>query len=154
MEPKNGANNNDEIKAQIMALEEVPDLLFPFFTAYKMYIDEQVRVYGFFRGNELIAVSAVIPDDPSRKDGFITYGLPIIYVFEVREDLRNKGIGKKCAEILVHDVIKEDSIQLSCTPYIAGFWEKLGFEIKFIDQTMYMHTMILEKENNLEKEKK
>ncbi len=143
----------EHITVQLIDPDEVSDLFFPFFTSYRMYIDENIKIYGFFLYDELIAVSAVIPNDPENKSGFITYGSPIIYVFEVRKDMQKRGYGKKCAELLVNNVIKEDSIQLSCTPFVAGFWQKVGFEIRGIDQTMYMHTMLLEKGKMLEKEK-
>jgi len=122
--------------------------VFPFFTSYKIFFDSQIKCYGFYYNGELVAVSAVIPEDADISEGFISVGCPIIYVFEVREDLRGKGLGRKCAELLINKVIEDDTIQLCCTPFVAPFWEKVGFELKFIDQSLYMHKMVLKKRKN------
>jgi len=76
----------------------------------------------------------------------MSVGCPIIYVFEVREDLRRKGVGQKCAQILTQNVIEDDTIQLCCSPFITPFWQKVGFNIQFLDQSLYMHKMVLKKE--------
>jgi hypothetical protein len=96
---------------------------------------------------ELIAVTAIIPSEEDVDGGFIAVGCPIIYVFEVREDKRRKGLGFECAQLLIRDVIEEDTVQLCCSPFVKPFWQKVGFEIMYFDQSLYMNKMILRKEN-------
>ena len=147
-------SNGIEIKVQIIDYEEVPAHLFPFFTSYRIFFDEQIKCYGFLLGEEIVAVAAVIPDEPEYEGGFISVGCPIIYVFEVREDSRRKGIGQRCAEILTQNVIVKDTIQLCCSPFVTPFWQKVGFEIQFLDQSLYMHKMVLRKTNQKIKDNK
>ncbi|MHA1867054.1 MAG: hypothetical protein ACTSVB_09040 [Candidatus Heimdallarchaeaceae archaeon] len=142
---------SEEIRVVLISVNDVSDVLFPFFTSYKISIDDSIQIYGFFLKDEMVAVSAVIPDDELNNGSFYTYGSPIIYVFEVREDKRGLGYGKKCAELLLEKVLENDTIILSCIPFVAGFWEKLGFELKFVDQSLYMHRMIFEKKTKKEK---
>jgi len=142
---------SEEIRVVLISVNDVSDVLFPFFTSYKISIDDSIQIYGFLLKDEIVAVSAVIPDDELDNGRFYTYGSPIIYVFEVREDKRGLGYGKKCAELLLKKVLENDTIILSCTPFVAGFWEKLGFELKFVDQSLYMHRMIFEKKTKKEK---
>ena len=144
---------SEEIKVVLIRVNDVSDMLFPFFTSYKFSIDVSIQIYGFFLEEEMIAVSAVIPDDDLNNGIFYTYGSPIIYVFEVREDKRGLGYGKKCAELLLEKVLEDDTVILSCNPFVAGFWEKLGFVLKFIDQSLYMHRMMFEKKEKKETEK-
>lgn len=156
MQNKDHPYSSANIKVQLIDVEEVPAEKFPFFTSYKLFFDRQVKVYGFYLNKELIVVSAVIPEDASFEEGFMSVGCPIIYVFEVRADLRGKGYGKKCAKILIDNVIDDDTIQLCCAPHVVPFWDKIGFNIQFIDQTLYMHKMVLKKEhkNNGNEEKR
>ena len=145
--------NIDEIKVQIIDYDDVPGHSFPFFTSYRMFFDEQIKCYGFMLKEEIVAVSAIIPDEPDHEGGFQSVGCPIIYVFEVREDLRRKGVGQKCAEILTKNVIEDDTIQLCCSPFVTPFWQKVGFDIQYLDQSLYMHKMVLKKEGKrMEKE--
>ncbi len=134
------------LKVQIIDYDEVPGHLFPFFVSYRMFFDEQIKCYGFFLKQDLVAVTAVIPDEPDYEGGFVSVGCPIIYVFEVREDMRRKGLGYKCAQVLINNVIEEDTIQLCCSPFVQPFWSKVGFEIMFFDQSLYMNKMVLKKE--------
>ncbi|MHA1686446.1 MAG: GNAT family N-acetyltransferase [Candidatus Heimdallarchaeaceae archaeon] len=143
-----------KLRIVLIDADDVPAEKFPFFISYKIFFDRQVKVYGFYENGELIAVTAIIPEDASFEEGFMSVGCPIIYVFEVREDLRGKGYGKKCAKLLVNNVISDDTIQLCCAPHVVPFWNKIGFKIQFIDQTLYMHKMILKKEDEKKKEKK
>jgi len=152
MSEENTDKNDKNLSVSIIDVDSVPAELFPFFTSYKIYFDSQINCYGFYYKNELVAVAAVIPEDADITEGFISVGCPIIYVFEVRADLRGKGLGKKCAQLLINKVIKDDTIQLCCTPFIAPFWEKVGFELRFIDQSLYMHKMVLKKKNKQKKE--
>ena len=135
-----------DVKVHIIDYDDVPSHQFPFFVSYRMFFDEQIKCYGFFVEDELVAVTAVIPDEPGYEGGFVPVGCPIIYVFEVREDMRRKGMGYKCAQELINNVIEEDTIQLCCSPFVQPFWSKVGFEITFFDQTLYMNKMILKKE--------
>lgn len=137
---------SENIKVQIIDYDDVPSHLFPFFTSYRMFFDEQIKCYGFMLNEDIVAVAAVIPDEPDYEGGFMSVGCPIIYVFEVREDLRRKGVGQKCAQILTQNVIEEDTIQLCCSPFVTQFWQKVGFNIQFLDQSLYMHKMVLKKE--------
>ncbi|MCG3216529.1 MAG: hypothetical protein KAS63_07385 [Candidatus Heimdallarchaeota archaeon] len=139
-------HKNGKIMVHLIDYEDVPSHSFPFFTSYRMFFDEQIRCYGFFQEEELVAVSAIIPDEPDFEGGFVSVGSPIIYVFEVRDDLRRKGIGYDCAQILINNVIEEDTIQLCCSPFVQPFWQKVGFEIVFFDQSLYMNKMVLKKE--------
>ncbi len=139
-------HNIEDIKVQIIDYDDVPAHSFPFFTSYRMFFDDQIKCYGFMMQEEIVAVSAVIPDEPSYEGGFISVGCPIIYIFEVREDLRRKGVGQKCAQILTQSVIEDDTIQLCCSPFVTPFWQKVGFDIQFLDQSLYMHKMVLKKE--------
>ena len=139
-------DSNKEINVQIIDYDDVPAHLFPFFTSYRMFFDEQIKCYGFIMQDEIVAVAAVIPDEPNYEGGFISVGCPIIYVFEVREDLRRQGVGQKCAQILTQNVIADDTIQLCCSPFVTPFWQKVGFNIQFLDQSLYMHKMVLKKE--------
>ncbi|MCG3222719.1 MAG: hypothetical protein H7641_15170, partial [Candidatus Heimdallarchaeota archaeon] len=50
------------------------------------------------------------------------------------------------AQLLIRDVIEEDTVQLCCSPFVKPFWEKVGFEIMYFDQSLYMNKMILRKE--------
>ena len=145
-----------KLRIVIIDADDVPAEKFPFFISYKIFFDRQIKVYGFYENGELIAVAAIIPEDASFEEGFMSVGCPIIYVFEVREDLRGKGYGKKCAKLLVNNVIDDDTIQLCCAPHVVPFWNKIGFKIQFIDQSLYMHKMILrkEKENNKKRNRK
>jgi len=136
----------DEIKVQIIDYDEVPSHLFPFFTSYRLFFDDQIKCYGFFQESQMVAVTAIIPDEPNYEGGFMSVGCPIIYVFEVREDLRRKGVGQKCAQLLVNNVIGDDTIQLCCSPFVTPFWQKIGFDIKYMDQSLYMHKMVLKKD--------
>ncbi|MHA1204904.1 MAG: hypothetical protein ACTSRR_11770 [Candidatus Heimdallarchaeaceae archaeon] len=140
----------EEINVVLIKVDDVSDMIFPFFTSYKLSINDSIQIYGFFLNEEMIAVSAVIPDSDLNNGSFYTYGSPIIYVFEVREDKRGLGYGKKCVELLIEKVLESDTVILSCTPFVAGFWEKLGFELKFIDQSLYMHRMMFEKKEKKE----
>ncbi|MCE7747701.1 MAG: GNAT family N-acetyltransferase [Candidatus Heimdallarchaeota archaeon] len=135
-----------DVKVHIIDYDDVPSHQFPFFVSYRMFFDEQIKCYGFFVEDELVAVTAVIPNEPGFEGGFVPVGCPIIYVFEVREDMRRKGMGYKCAQELINNVIEEDTIQLCCSPFVQPFWSKVGFEITFFDQTLYMNKMILKKE--------
>jgi GNAT superfamily N-acetyltransferase len=135
-----------DVRVHIIDYEDVPSHQFPFFVSYRMFFDEQIKCYGFFVEDELVAVTAVIPDEPGYEGGFVPVGCPIIYVFEVREDMRRKGMGYKCAQELINNVIEEDTIQLCCSPFVQPFWSKVGFEITFFDQSLYMNKMILKKE--------
>ncbi|MHA1397358.1 MAG: GNAT family N-acetyltransferase [Candidatus Heimdallarchaeaceae archaeon] len=142
-------NNNfdDEIKIGLIDYDDVPAHHFPFFSSYRMYFDESIRCYGFYLKEELVAVTAILPDDEAGvAGGFVSVGCPIIYVFEVREDLRRKGIGYKCAQLLINHVLKEDTIQLCCSPFIKPFWEKVGFSLVYFDQSLFMNKMVLKKE--------
>lgn len=141
------------IKIQIIDYDEVPSHLFPFFTSYRIFFDDQIKCYGFFQEQHMVAVTAIIPDEPDYEGGFISVGCPIIYVFEVREDLRRKGIGQICAQILVNNVIEDDTIQLCCSPFVTPFWQKIGFNIQYLDQSLYMHKMVLKKEEEETAEK-
>ena len=60
--------------------------------------------------------------------------------------MRRKGVGQKCAEVLTHNVIEDDTIQLCCSPFVTPFWQKVGFDIQYLDQSLYMHKMVLKKE--------
>jgi len=143
-------NNNeaksDEIKVHLIDFDDVPAHAFPFFTSYRMFFDEEIKCYGFFQKEEIVAVTAIIPDDPNSESLFMSVGCPIVYVFEVREDLRRKGIGQMSAEILIRDIIDSDTVQLCCSPFVTPFWQKIGFNISFFDQSLYMHRMVLKKE--------
>ena len=136
-----------KLKVHIIDYDEVPGDLFPFFVSYRMFFDEQIKCYGFFLEQDLVAVTAVIPDEPNYDGGFVSVGCPIIYVFEVREDMRRKGLGYECAQVLINNVIEEDTIQLCCSPFVQPFWSKVGFEILFFDQSLYMNKMVLKKED-------
>ena len=81
----------EKIIVNLIDYDDVPGHLFPFFTSYRMFFDEQIRCYGFFSEAELIAVTAIIPSEEDVEGGFISVGCPIIYVFEVREDKRRKA---------------------------------------------------------------
>jgi len=141
------------LTVNLIEYEDVPAHLFPFFTSYRIFFDEQIRCYGFFSEAELVAVTAIIPSEQEIEGGFISVGCPIIYVFEVREDKRRKGLGFECAKILINNVIEEDTVQLCCSPFVKPFWQKVGFEIMYFDQSLYMNKMILRKEKiNKEKE--
>ena len=140
----------EEIKVGLIDYEDVPGHLFPFFTSYRMFFDESIRCYGFYLEGELVAVTAIIPDEPNFEGGFVSVGSPIIYVFEVREEYRRQGLGYKCAQVLVNNVIEENTIQLCCSPFVKPFWEKVGFSMIYFDQSLYMNKMVLKKE--LEKE--
>ncbi|MHA1199631.1 MAG: hypothetical protein ACTSQF_09925 [Candidatus Heimdallarchaeaceae archaeon] len=142
----------EEINVQIIDYDEVPAYSFPFFTSYRMFFDDQIKCYGFVMENEIVAVAAIIPDEPDYEGGFMSVGCPIIYVFEVREDLRRKGVGQICAQILTQNVISDDTIQLCCSPFVTPFWQKVGFDIQFLDQSLYMHKMVLKKEGKEIKE--
>lgn len=135
-----------DVKVHIIDYDDVPSHQFPFFVSYRMFFDEQIKCYGFFVEAELVAVTAVIPNEPGYESGFASVGCPIIYVFEVREDMRRKGMGYKCAQELINNVIEEDTIQLCCSPFVEPFWSKVGFEITFFDQSLYMNKMVLKKE--------
>ena len=134
-----------DIKVHLIDYDDVPAHSFPFFTSYRMFFDEQIRCYGFYEDEDLVAVTAIIPEEQDFEGGFISVGCPIIYVFEVREDLRKKGIGYLCAQILIHNVIEGDTIQLCCSPFVRPFWQKVGFEIVYFDRSLYMNKMILKK---------
>jgi hypothetical protein len=136
----------DNLRVHIIDYDDVPGHQFPFFVSYRMFFDEQIKCYGFFLEQDLVAVTAVIPDEPDYEGGFVSVGCPIIYVFEVREDMRRKGLGYKCAQVLINNVIEEDTIQLCCSPFVQPFWSKVGFEIMFFDQSLYMNKMVLKKE--------
>ncbi len=138
-------NQVDKLTVNLIDYDDVPGHLFPFFTSYRMFFDEQIRCYGFFLEAELVAVTAIIPSEQDVEGGFISVGCPIIYVFEVREDKRRKGLGYDCAQLLIRDVIEEDTVQLCCSPFVKPFWEKVGFEIMYFDQSLYMNKMILRK---------
>lgn len=143
----------ERIRIQLIDVDDVPAQLFPFFTSYTLYFDSGVNLFGFYTSEELIAVTALITDDPERKDGFFTYGYPILYVFEVRKDLRNQGYGKICARMIIEELVDGDTVQLCCSAMVAPFWEKIGFELRFVDQSLYIHKMIFEriKKNKNEK---
>ena len=143
---------NDELKVHLIDFDDVPAHAFPFFTSYRMFFDEEIKCYGFFQGEEIVAVTAVIPDDPNSESTFMSVGCPIIYVFEVREDVRRKGFGQKSAEILVRDIITNDTVQLCCSPFVTPFWQKVGFDVAFFDQSLYMHRMVLKKEKRKKEE--
>ena len=142
----------EKIIVNLIDYDDVPGHLFPFFTSYRMFFDEQIRCYGFFSEAELIAVTAIIPSEEDVEGGFISVGCPIIYVFEVREDKRRKGLGFECAQFLIRDVIEEDTVQLCCSPFVKPFWEKVGFEIMYFDQSLYMNKMILRKDTEKNKD--
>ena len=141
-------SSNDDIMVQIIDYDEVPDSLFPFFTSYRIQFDPYIRCYGFFQASDLVAVAAVIPEESDFKGGFQSVGCPIIYVFEVRTDLQQKGLGTKCARILVNSTLSDNTIQLCCISSIVPFWSKIGFEVKSIDQTFNFNRMMLRKEEN------
>lgn len=141
-------SSNDDIMVQIIDYDEVPDSLFPFFTSYRIQFDPYIRCYGFFQASELVAVAAVIPEESDFQGGFQSVGCPIIYVFEVRTDLQQKGLGTKCARILVNSTLSDNTIQLCCISSIVPFWSKIGFEVKSIDQTFNFNRMMLRKEEN------
>ncbi len=143
-----GGSFYDDIMVQIIDYDEVPDSLFPFFTSYRIQFDPYIRCYGFFQASELVAVAAVIPEESDFQGGFQSVGCPIIYVFEVRTDLQQKGLGTKCARILVNSTLSDNTIQLCCISSIIPFWSKIGFEVKSIDQTFNFNRMILRKEEN------
>lgn len=145
-------SSNADIIVQIIDYDEVPDSLFPFFTSYRIQFDPYIRCYGFFQESELIAVAAVIPNESDFQGGFQSVGCPIIYVFEVRTDLQLKGMGTKCAKILVNNILNENTIQLCCISSIIPFWSKLGFEVRSFDQTFNYNKMILRKEEDREKD--
>ncbi|MBY8999776.1 MAG: GNAT family N-acetyltransferase [Candidatus Heimdallarchaeota archaeon] len=142
----------DELKVHLIDFDDVPAHSFPFFTSYRMFFDEEIKCYGFFHNEEIVAVAAVIPDDPNSESTFMSVGCPIIYVFEVREDVRRKGFGQISAEILVRDIIESDTVQLCCSPFVTPFWQKVGFNISFFDQSLYMHRMVLKKEKSVKEE--
>ncbi len=135
----------ERIRIKLIDVDDVPAQFFPFFTSYTIFFDSSVNLYGFYANKELIAVTALITDDPERKDGFLTYGYDIIYVFEVRQDLRNKGYGKICARMIIEELVDGDTVQLCCSAMVAPFWEKVGFELRFVDQSLYVHKMIFER---------
>ena len=104
---------------------------------FYLIISTSKNIFSFFYA---------IPDwQEDFEGGFISVGCPIIYVFEVREDLRKKGIGYLCAQTLIHNVIEGDTIQLCCSPFVRPFWQKVGFEIVYFDQSLYMNKMVLKK---------
>ena len=147
-----GGSSNCDIIVQIIEYNEVPDSLFPFFTSYRIQFDPYIRCYGFFQASELVAVAAVIPEESDFQGGFQSVGCPIIYVFEVRTDLQQKGIGTKCAKILVNSTLSDNTIQLCCISSIIPFWSKIGFEVRSIDQTFNFNKMVLRKEEDREKD--
>ena len=141
-------SSNDDIMVQIIDYDEVPDSLFPFFTSYRLQFDPYIRCYGFFQASDLVAVAAVIPEESDFQGGFQSVGCPIIYVFEVRTDLQQKGLGTKCARILVNSTLSDNTIQLCCISSIVPFWSKIGFEVRSIDQAFNFNRMMLRKEEN------
>ena len=59
---------------------------------------------------------------------------------------------EKSAEILVRDIITNDTVQLCCSPFVTPFWQKVGFDVAFFDQSLYMHRMVLKKEKSKKEE--
>jgi len=63
---------SEEIRVVLISVNDVSDVLFPFFTSYKISIDDSIQIYGFFLKDEMVAVSAVIPDDELNNGSFYT----------------------------------------------------------------------------------
>ncbi len=123
----------DEITINLIDYNEVQEIEFPFFSSYKNAIDHTIKCFGFYANSELIAVSAIIPDTHDSNDGFVPLGIPIIYVFEVKKNLRNRGYGHKCVDLLLHNVIDSSTVQVCCTLSSLEFWKKVGFVVAYED---------------------
>ncbi|MCG3222758.1 MAG: hypothetical protein H7641_15370, partial [Candidatus Heimdallarchaeota archaeon] len=50
-------NQFDKLSVNLIDYDDVPGHLFPFFTSYRMFFDEQIRCFGFFLEAELVAVT-------------------------------------------------------------------------------------------------